>query len=68
MPTTNNIPARVERRCEPCEHLNKFNMICSRLNGISCDYACNHPSLEWRLIGRSDKQPDWCPLRQEKPQ
>lgn len=43
MPTTHNIPARTERRCRPCEHLKQTNMICSRLDGITCDYVCRHP-------------------------
>lgn len=88
MPTTLNIPARHERHCEPCEHLKRENMLCSRLNGISCDYVCHHPEAhEWgktptdpkkaelmgqlrarltesgRMIGRSDRQPQWCPMR-----
>lgn len=65
MPTTHNIPARTERRCEPCEHLKRENMLCSRLHGISCDYVCHHPKFKWRMIGRDSKQPDWCPLKGE---
>lgn len=42
MPTTHKIPARIERRCEPCVHLKRTNMICSRLDGIKCDYTCGH--------------------------
>lgn len=34
--------------------------------GISCDYVCHHPDVQWRMIGRNDKQPQWCPLTQEK--
>lgn len=90
MPTTINIPARRERKCEPCEHLRRQNILCSRLHGISCDYACGHPEAfgpdprledpakaklygelvahlkeSGRVIGRNDKQPEWCPLRRE---
>jgi hypothetical protein len=65
MPSKINYPARTERHCEPCEHLKRENMLCSRLHGISCDYVCHHPDLKWRMIGRNDKQPDWCPLNGE---
>ncbi len=40
MPTTFKIAAHTERRCEPCEFLKRTNMICSRLDGIKCDYLC----------------------------
>jgi hypothetical protein len=43
MPTTVNIPSRVERHCEPCEFLAKTNILCSRLDGISCDFLCKNP-------------------------
>lgn len=87
MPTQFKIPARTERHCEPCEFLKQSNMICSRLDGIKCDYDCTHPKCyddlplsddpltrgkqeamreqnakAGRFIGRTDKQPAWCPL------
>jgi len=74
MPTTHNIPARVERHCEPCEHLKRENMLCSRLHGITCDYVCHHPGglparlglgMSGRMIGRKDIQPEWCPLKKQ---
>ena len=43
MPSTHKLPARTEHHCEPCEHLKRENMLCSRLHGISCDYVCHHP-------------------------
>lgn len=73
MPTKLNIPARTEHHCEPCIHLKRANMICSRLHGISCDYVCKHPNAytqaspimmtHGRMIGRDDIQPEWCPLK-----
>ena len=54
MPTTIKIPARTERHCEPCEHLKRENMLCSRLHGISCDYVCHHPDARWGMIGRDE--------------
>lgn len=87
MPSIHKIAARTERRCEPCEHLKRENMLCSRLYGITCDYVCHHPDAHnfgplpsdpakaarlgelrsktaehGRMIGRTDLQPDWCPL------
>lgn len=48
MPSTINHPARIERVCEPCEHLVRENILCSRLHGISCDFVCHHPGAhQW---------------------
>lgn len=45
MPTTLKIPARTEHHCEPCAHLTRTNILCSRLHGITCDYVCKHPAV-----------------------
>jgi hypothetical protein len=80
MPTTLNIPSRIERRCEPCEHhkcIGSFHVRSGE--GSWREYVCQHPAADDELtpagralfgagkyIGKTEKQPDWCPLRQSQ--
>lgn len=79
MPSEHQIPARTERRCEPCEYhklIGAFHVRSGR--GSYREYMCNHPDMNEGLteaaralfgggkyIGKTEKQPDWCPLRRE---
>lgn len=72
MPREFKIPSHTEHHCEPCEHHKCVGALYVRSgNGSYKDYECRHPSLlhvvagtEYgRMIGRTENQPDWCPLK-----
>ena len=70
----------IERRCEPCEHhkcMGSFHVRSGE--GSWREYVCQHPAADDELtpagralfgagkyIGKTKKQPDWCPLRQSQ--
>ena len=79
MPTELNIPAKTEHRCSPCEYHKCIGALCVRQGpGGYREYVCQHPDANDELtplgrslfgagkyIGKTEKQPDWCPLRRE---
>lgn len=67
MPTTYS---RTETRCYPCEHLNESMFKSGRDPIWKCE--CKHPEVqplfksdEGRSIETGQKQPFWCPLRNQ---
>ncbi len=71
MPTTFEIPARKEHRCAPCEfHECTGSLFVRSGEGSWKQYECRHPgvlvqfagTIVGRNIGKTEKQPDWCPL------
>ncbi len=81
MPSTLKIPSRTENHCEPCEFHKRTGALFVRIGeGSWVRYSCTHPEAfkphevfprsmflmqEGRDIGKTDKQPDWCPLKRE---
>jgi len=77
MPTKFEIPAKQETHCEPCEHHKCTGALYTRMPGCGAyrEYECRHPSLlhvigsaqYGRMIGKTEKQPEWCPLKTKQP-
>lgn len=79
MPTELHLPPRTEHRCAPCEHHKRIASFHVRSGpGSWVEYVCQHPQADDELtpagralfgagkyIGKTEKQPEWCPLRQQ---
>jgi len=80
MPSIYKIPSRTEHHCEPCAFHKRTGALFVRCGeGSWIRYACTHPDAfsppirsrsmfaqEGRDIGKTEEQPDWCPLKREK--
>ena len=92
MPSTREIPAKIEKLCEPCKYHKRINAFYGHSHSWA-DYNCMHPKAfvpiekkddndvekenlrikineesqkYGRFIGRTELQPDWCPLQNEE--